>query len=136
MKGGYNGTNFAFTGLATDEMYLVRAESRAWAGDMNGALKDLNYLLLRRYKTGTFIPYTASTPNLRDTILNERRKELPFRGVRWTDIRRLNLEDEGITPIRILNGEKYTLPVNRPKYALPIPPDAMNMGHYVQNNRD
>ena len=136
MKGSYNGTLLAFTGLATDEMYLVRAECRARTGDMDGALKDLNYLLQRRYKTGTFIPYTASTPNLRDTILNERRKEMPFRGVRWTDIRRLNLENKGITPIRNLNGEKHTLPVNSPLYALPIPPDAMNMGNYVQNNRE
>ncbi|WP_158085276.1 RagB/SusD family nutrient uptake outer membrane protein [Niastella vici] len=135
MKGGYTGTLLFFTGLATDEMYLVRAECRARAGDMEGAQKDLNYLLQRRYQTGTFIPYTTSTPNLQDTILNERRKEMPFRGVRWTDIRRLNMEDPNITPMRILDGLPYTLPVNSPKYALPIPPDAMSTGHYIQNER-
>jgi starch-binding outer membrane protein, SusD/RagB family len=135
MRNSYTGTLFAFTGLATDEMYLVRAECRARTGDINNALKDLNYLLQRRYKTGTFIPLTAATPNLRDTILNERRKEMPFRGIRWTDIRRLNQEDQSIIPIRKIDSLYYFLQVNSPKYALPIPPDAINLGHYTQNER-
>jgi hypothetical protein len=135
-KGGYHGTIFSFTGLATDEMYLVRAECRARAGDVNGAMNDLNKLLFQRWKTGTFTPYTASTPEQAlDKILIERRKEMPCRGVRWTDIRRLNQENAGITPKRILNNLEFTLPVNSPLYVLPIPPDAVQLGHYEQNER-
>jgi starch-binding outer membrane protein, SusD/RagB family len=135
-KGSYTGTLFAFTGLATDEMFLVRAECRAWAGDLENALKDLNTLLEKRFKTGTFIPYTILT---RDSALNkireERRKEMPCRGVRWTDIRRLNLENAGITQQRKLNNEVHMLKPNSPFYVLPIPPDAIIMGHYTQNER-
>jgi starch-binding outer membrane protein, SusD/RagB family len=136
-KNGYNASTFGFTGLATDEMYLTRAECRARAGNVAEALSDLNTLLRQRYKTGTFIPYTALTASQAlDTILIERRKEMPLRGIRWTDIRRLNLEKSTITPTRVLNGQTYTLQANSPLYALPIPPDAMLMGHYLQNERE
>jgi starch-binding outer membrane protein, SusD/RagB family len=139
-KGGYNGTAFTFTGLATDEMFLVRAECRVRALDVSGAMSDLNTLLKQRWKTGTFIPFTApSADSALKMILIERRKEMPCRGVRWTDIRRLNLENASIIPNiipkRKLNNLEYLLPVNSPLYALPIPPDAVELGHYEQNER-
>jgi hypothetical protein len=55
-KGSYTGTAFPFTGLATDEMFLVRAECRARAENVSGAMEDINYLLQRRLKAGTFMP--------------------------------------------------------------------------------
>jgi starch-binding outer membrane protein, SusD/RagB family len=135
-RGSYNGTITGFTGLATDEMYLVRAECRARAGNVSGAMKDLDSLLQKRYKTGTYIPSTITTIDTAlKIILEERRKEMPCRGVRWTDIRRLNLDGAGITPVRQLNNDKYTLDANSRLYALPIPPDALQMGHYEQNDR-
>jgi hypothetical protein len=136
-KNGYNATNNCFTGLATDEMYLIRAECKARAGHVDEALSDLNTLLIQRYKTGTFIPYAGLTATeALDTILIERRKEMPLRGIRWTDIRRLNLEKANITPARTINNQSYTLPPYSLKYALPIPPDAVLMGHYTQNARE
>ncbi|MBO9200970.1 MULTISPECIES: RagB/SusD family nutrient uptake outer membrane protein [Niastella] len=135
-KGGYNSTSFGFTGLATDEMYLTRAECRARAGDVINAMNDLNTLLKQRWKTGTFVPYTATTKEeALIKILIERRKEMPLRGIRWTDIRRLNVGNANIVPKRILNNRLDSLPVNSPLYALPIPPDAILMGHYEQNVR-
>jgi hypothetical protein len=99
-------------------------------------MQDLNTLLVQRWKTGTFIPFTASTQEQAlDIILIERRKEMPCRGVRWTDIRRLNLRNANIKPKRIINNLEYELPVNSRLYALPIPPDAVLMGHYDQNIR-
>jgi hypothetical protein len=135
-KGSYNGTSFGFTGLATDEMFLIKAECLAKAGDVTNAMSTLNTLLQQRWKTGTFIPLTASTPD--DALIKiriERRKEMPMRGVRWTDIRRLNLENANITLRRLLNGQEYTLQANSKLYALPIPPDAIQLGHYLQNDR-
>lgn len=135
-KGSYTGLIWAFTGLATDETYLIRAECRARANDVTRAMDDLNTLLLQRWKTGTFVPFTATTwQDALNIILVERRKELPCRGVRWTDIRRLNLETPGIKPVRFINNRPYELPANSPKYALPIPPDAEQLGNYVQNER-
>jgi tetratricopeptide (TPR) repeat protein len=135
-KGSYSGTIAFFTGLATDEVYLVRAECRARTGNVSGAMDDLNTLLQKRWKTGTFTPYTSlSQAQVLDSILLERRKEMPLRGVRWTDIRRLNLEEAGIVPKRNINGQVYILPVNSKLYALPIPPDAEQLGNYEQNER-
>lgn len=135
-KGSYNGTTFGFTGLATDEVYLMRAECRARANDVTNALSDLNTLLRQRWKTSTFTPLTASTQaEALIKILNERRKEMPMRGVRWTDIRRLNLDTFNITPKRKLDSLTYTLQANSKLYALPIPPDAILMGGYHQNDR-
>jgi hypothetical protein len=134
-KGSYTGLNQAFTGLATDETYLIRAECRAQAGNITGALEDINTLKLNRYK-GAFVPFTASTKEQAlSIILSERRKELPCRGVRWTDIRRLNLEGANIKPARIINNQYYELPVNSSLYALPLPPDAVALGNYQQNIR-
>ncbi|HEY8895882.1 MAG TPA: RagB/SusD family nutrient uptake outer membrane protein [Niastella sp.] len=136
-KGSYTGLITAFTGLATDETYLIRAECKARANDVTGAMNDLNTLLQQRWKSGTFAPFTATTwQEALDTILIQRRKELPCRGLRWTDIRRLNLETRGIKPVRFINNLPYILPVNSPRYALPIPPDAEQLGNYIQNERE
>lgn len=136
-KGHYSASITGFTGLATDEMYLVRAECRARANNVAGAMDDLNTLLQQRWKAGTFIPYTAtSQAQALETILMERRKEMPCRGVRWTDIRRLNLEHPAIVLKRNINGQNYDLPANSRSYALPIPPDAILLGNYEQNERD
>jgi hypothetical protein len=134
-KGSYTGLNQAFTGLATDETYLIRAECRAQAGNVTGALEDINTLKLNRYN-GAFVPFIASTKEQAlNIILDERRKELPCRGVRWTDIRRLNLEGANIKPVRFINNQYYELPINSSLYALPIPPDAVALGNYQQNIR-
>lgn len=124
-KGSYYGSlsYVPWTGIATDEIYLIRAESYARKGDATNAMLDLNTLLKTRWRTGTFVPLVASNPaQALDFILKERRKELVFRGVRWTDLRRLNKEGANITLTRVINGQTYTLPPNDPRYVYPIPP--------------
>ena len=86
--------------------------------------------------TGTFTPYPIqSAAEALDTILVERRKELAFRGIRWSDLRRLNKEGWNITLTRNLNGVMYTLPPNSELYTLPIPPDVINSSGIIQNPR-
>ena len=136
LKGGYAGGIWPFTGLATDELYLIRAECSARAGNTAAALADLDTLLTHRYKTGTFVPVTAASPEAAlDSVLSERRKELPFRGLRWTDLRRLNIEGRNITPTRILNGTTYRLPPNSNLYTLPLPPDVLSYNPTMQQNK-
>jgi hypothetical protein len=137
LKGSYNGGAYPFGGLATDETYLIRAEGRARSGDMNGAMDDLNTLLKTRWRAGTFTVFTASSPTeALDTILLERRKELPFRGLRWTDLRRLNKEGYNITVTRNLSGQYYYLkPTDIKLYTLPIPPDVISFSGMPQNPR-
>jgi starch-binding outer membrane protein, SusD/RagB family len=127
----------AFGGIATDEVYLTRAECYARTGNVSAAMSDLNKLMAARWKTSAgFVPFTAANPaDALAIILQERRKETPFRGLRWLDLRRLNSEGANMTLTRNVNGQQYTLPPNDPKYALPIPPDAISLSGMTQNER-
>jgi starch-binding outer membrane protein, SusD/RagB family len=137
-KGGYTGQpNFIiFTGLATDEVYLISAESKARAGNTGGAMTDLNTLLQNRIKP-PFTPLTAA--NADDAlvqVLQQRRKELLFRGLRWTDLRRLNKDPRfAVTLTRHVNDSTYTLPPNDLRYTLLIPRDVLNLVKIPQNPR-
>jgi len=130
-------TNFSFDGIATDEMYLIRAESNARLGNVSDAMNDLNALLVKRYITNTFVPrVAANSSDALTQILTERRKELVWRGLRWSDLRRLNQEPQfAITLKRYVNGITYTLPPNDPRYTLPIPPQEIILTGIQQNPR-
>ena len=137
MKTDYAGIGlYAFTGLATDEVYLIKAECAARRNDVTTAMNYLNNLLVTKWKTGTFVPYTAtSSQDALNEILTERRKELVWRAIRWVDIKRLNKEGANITLTRILNGQTYTLPPNSPLYEMPIPSDEISLSGIQQNPR-
>lgn len=118
----------------TDEIYLIRAECYARNGDKTNALKDLNDLLITRFKTGTFVPFTASTPEeALNIILQERKKTLVLRGLRWIDIKRLNLEGRNISITRKVDGITYTLPPNDPRFAVPLHSILVGDYGYQQN---
>jgi tetratricopeptide (TPR) repeat protein len=136
-KGTYIGTNGTlFPGIATDEIYLMRAEAFARAGNTTAALKDLNTLLQMRMKTGTFIPATApDAATALALIITERRKELLFRGLRWMDIKRLNKEGANIILTRVVNNTTYKLMPNEKRYALPIPEYTISISGMPQNPR-
>jgi hypothetical protein len=138
-KGSYDGSSSfnCFTGTATDEIYLVRAECYARAGNTANALTDLNALLQTRWKSGTFVPFTAASANAAlSLILQERRKELVFRALRWTDLRRLNKEPAFATTLtRNLYGQVYSLPPNDLRYTFLIPSAIMGRVNLPQNPR-
>lgn len=77
--------------IRLEEMYLIRAEARAWTGDTNGAREDLNIIRNRAGLPNT----TATTPSgLRDAIREERRFEFFCeQGHRWFDLKRMNVAD-------------------------------------------
>lgn len=138
-QGGYDGIGYGtfFTGVATDEIYLTRAECLARLGQANPAMADLNELLINRYKKGTFMPLTAGSAGFAlNLILSERRKELLFRGLRWADLRRLNQEAGfQVTLTRNTGGKEYTLLPNDPRYVFLIPPTVIAKSGMVQNSR-
>lgn len=136
-RDGSNGS-VSFTGyegLTTDELYLISAECKARRKDTHGALGELNVLLLKRWKTGTYVNLSASTADeALSLVLNERRKELAGRGLRWGDLRRLNQDSRfAITLNRTYGGKTYTLPPNDKKYTLPIPDKEIQYGTIEQN---
>ena len=135
--GSYDFKGYKYDGLATDEVYLIKAECLARAGNVPEAMDALNTLLQTRWKTGTFVPYTAAgQDDAINQILLERRKELVFRGLRWTDLRRLNSDPKyAVSLKRVVNGSSYQLPPNDPRYALPIPDNEIALGGLTQNPR-
>lgn len=140
-KGNYTGQNNAmlFTGIATDEMYLIRAECYARSGNTSAAMNDLNNLLRTRWKSvsgiTTYIDKSAASPlEALQILLTERRKELLFRNLRWSDLRRLNKEAQfAITLRRKLNNEFYELFPNSLRYVLQIDRDAIRISGMNQN---
>ncbi len=112
-KGSYTASAWPiFQGIARDEIYLIRAECYARLGDKTKAMQDLNTLLKHRWKKNMFVDFTAT--DLDDALvqtLNERKKELIYRGTRWSDLKRLNKDPRfAVTLRRIVNGQTYTLP--------------------------
>lgn len=136
-RGSYSGDAYLFCGLATDELYLIRAESAARKGNVAAAMEDLNTLLVKRYKAGTYIARTASNPQeALAVILAERRKELIGRGIRWSDLRRLNREAQfSVTLKKTVEGKEIFLPPNDLRYVFPIPLSELAYHDIPQNPR-
>jgi starch-binding outer membrane protein, SusD/RagB family len=139
-RGSYHGNlgvDILFTGLTTAELYLIRAESFARNGKIPEALLDLNTLMRKRWNSSaTYIDITATdATDALNKILIERRKELVFRGQRWSDIRRFNLEGANITLMRIVGSTTYVLPPNDLRSVMLIPKDEINKSGIEQNAR-
>jgi len=139
-KRGYHSTGlYPFTGLATDEVYLIKAECLARRKETNLAMDWLNLLLIKRFPntiTKPYIPLAAASPQeALNLVLLERRKELVWRGLRWHDLKRLNKEGVNITLSRTLNEVTYTLPPNDPRWIFPIPDDEIALSGIEQNLR-
>jgi len=137
-KGGYDGVNsgYLFNGISTAELYLIKAECLARLGLADEALSVLNTLLETRWQADSFVPKTReNTPNVLYTVLEERRKELPYRGLRWPDLRRLSIEGLYTSPIvREVDGKRYELSATSiPTYTYALPEEVIDHGGYPQN---
>lgn len=136
VRRGYYPVIVPFTGLATDEIYLIKAECLARRNQQQQALDWLNSLLVKRFTANKYTTLTIEdAPNTLQTILDERRKELVWRTLRWSDLKRLNKEGANISLSRSLNGVIYTLPPNDPRYVFPIPDDEIALSGIQQNIR-
>ena len=136
-KGNYFASDIQlFNGIAVDEMYLIRAECYARSGEAQLALADLNFLAKHRYNSDGNIFAPSAPGEILQLVLEERKKQLLFRGVRWTDLKRLNKEERFQTTIkRNLNGKLYELKPNDPRYLLPIPESVIDLSGIEQNIR-
>lgn len=135
--GNYSGSRVRFSGLATNEMYLIAAECAARKGNTVDSMELLNKLLETRWKQGTFVPFSASNSEeaLR-IILQERRKELIFRGLRWMDLRRLNRDPRFAKILtRKIGNETFEIGPGSLRYVLPIPPEEIQVSGIPQNPR-
>ncbi len=125
-KGRYTGTVGLFSGLATNEILLIKAECLARTGKWKEGADLLNTLCGKRYKN--YSPVVDETDEAAlQRILEERNKELVFTGTcRWEDLRRLNKDPRFAKSLtRKLAGSVYTLPPNDPRYTFPVIPQEL-----------
>lgn len=137
-KGSYdNAMANLFVGLTTSEVYLIKAEAAVRTGKVDAALTALNALGKKRFVSDQFVPVTEREPALLlPLILKERQRELIFRGRRWSDLKRLNLEPQFQKTLRReVHGTIYQLEPNSPKYAFRLPEIVVNNGKIPQNIR-
>jgi len=136
-KGSYSGGTAYFSGLALDEVYLNLAECLARNGKDMEALNYLNTLRQHRFRPEEFQALSnLGSDELLLMILEERKRQLYFRGLRWEDLRRLNKEAKHQTAlVRTVNGVAYRLEPGSVRWTWPIFPTAVQNGGYIQNPR-
>lgn len=137
-KGSFdNSSNNLFVGLSNSEIYLIKAETAARLGKVDVALSTMNRLLKSRWKTGKFVNWAETDPDrLLGMIISERRKEMVYRGRRWSDLKRLNLDPRfAVTLSRKLGDQIYTLDPNSAKYAYRLSEMVVTLGEIPQNKR-
>lgn len=134
-KGSYSGGAAFAHAPAVDELYLNRAESYARQNKLAEALEDLNALLIKRWdRTKVYPKYESSNGTVvLNWILQERRKELVMRGLRWGDLKRLNKLGNNITITRNYNSAKQTLAPNSLRYVMSIPNEIIALSGMKQN---
>ena len=134
-KGQYMGTGAGlfFVGMTTSEVLLNAVECNARLGNVTSALEQLNYLLENRIENQFFVPVTETNSEaLLKIIIRERRKELVRRGLRWSDLRRLNKDErfkKEIVREVTVDGktEQFKLLPNSGGYIFNIPAEVKNM---------
>lgn len=135
-KGSYTGSSALFSGLTTREVYLIKAECAARNNRDQQANAIINSLLVKRYKTANFTPTSLTGDQMLTYILSERRKELIGSGLRWSDLRRLNLDSRyALTLSKTVNQSSYTLLPNSKRYVYAIPDLEVQLSGIEQNVR-
>lgn len=133
-KGSNTGTSILFTGLATDELYFIAAESAVRLGEVESCLKYMNEFLKTRFSPGMYHPTTDfSKSEALEFVLRERRKSLMNRGLRWGDIRRLTyLENQIFSLRREMTGEVYELKGRDKRLILLAPNNVIERSNVIQ----
>ena len=134
--GKLTGNLTMFGGLTVGELQLIAAEGYVRSGDDTKAQQYLNDLRKNRIQTEFYEPVTLVGDGLLDAVLMERKKELIGRGIRWSDLRRLNQEDGRSVEIRrSVGGEELVIAPTSPKYVFPIPMEEIQRSGIRQNPR-
>lgn len=125
-KGSYSGNTYYFAGIARDEICLIKSEALARLNRIEASLNVLNNFLKTRYRKtngkSTLIDIEITEQDaLIAKIMEERQKQLLYRGIRWTDLKRMRRDgvDNGLT--RKLGDEVYSLGLSSDKWVLPMP---------------
>lgn len=113
-------------GITYAEIYLNKAECLARAGKKDDAMDFLNNeLRVNRFSPTDYAPLAAATTEEAiANVLEERRRELAFKGIRWSDMKRLDKEGRMPPVERIaMDGSSVltTLEPGSKRYTFQIP---------------
>jgi starch-binding outer membrane protein, SusD/RagB family len=123
---------FIMPELRSEEVILSRIESYVRLNRLSDALNDYNVFATKRYDNGgklslaNIVDFYGGTDQqaMLNLVISERRKEFLREGLRWFDIKRLNLE---VTHIDV-NGDTFNLKAQDEKKAEQIPVKAIVNG--------
>lgn len=123
-------------GPGRGEVYITEAETAVRTGRIPEALAALNALRSKRFDASAYEPVTETDPEvLLPLILQERRRELMFKGLRWFDLRRLNKEGRYTTTVtHSLGGQTYTLVPGDPRYVMQFPQSVIDANPLIKQN--
>lgn len=126
------------SGISLGDVYLTEAEAKVRDNNVPVAdvLAILNKFIRSRYRP-TY-PDISETDRaaLKQRILDERRKEFAFRGMRLFEIKRLAVQDNYQEDlVSIFEGQTYTIPAGGNKMVLPIPLNVIDKSKIQQNPR-
>ncbi|MDO5606852.1 MAG: RagB/SusD family nutrient uptake outer membrane protein [Capnocytophaga sp.] len=132
-------------GMKTPEVYLILAECYARENNIAEAASVLNTLRKKRIEgSGAEIATPATSKEMMDIIISERRKELMFGFHRFFDLKRFNLEPEYAKTIvrtfplvnTAVPQQTYTLPPDSYLYILPFAQDVLRLNPSLTLNTD
>lgn len=132
-RAGYRGSSAMFSGVALDEMYLIKMEGLIREGKEEEALGMLKEYLPTKY--GVDFDEIQMKGDLLDFVFTERRRQLTMRGIRWSDIKRLNREGHSISLQRKEGATTDVLPSNDFRFALPVPQQVLDLTGIQPNPR-
>ncbi|MEN5232483.1 RagB/SusD family nutrient uptake outer membrane protein [Sphingobacterium faecium] len=125
-----------FNGPTTAEMLLIISECYARDNKVLEAKQALDQLRIKRWKSEKYkVSNFVIKEEAMKAIFEERRRELAFRSIRWSDLKRLNRDGANILLSRINNGETITLSPNDKRYAIALPEDVISIAQIPQNPR-
>ncbi|MBS0030728.1 RagB/SusD family nutrient uptake outer membrane protein [Chitinophaga sp. 22321] len=125
-------------GLAVPEVMLIKAESLARAGQANAAMGMINTLRAKRFTAAAYTPLTAAgATDALVKVLEERRRELCCRCIRWFDQKRLFTDArfaKSITRTNVATGETFTLSPGGNRYMFPVPAYNIQLNPALEQN--
>lgn len=110
-------------GPTVPEMYMIKAECEARAGNAGEAMSTINTVRKKRFRAADYTDLTATDANdALVKVLAERRRELMCRGgFRWFDLKRLNKDPRFAKTIRHpYLTETFSIEPNGNRYQFPF----------------
>lgn len=129
-------TAYKTMSVQLNELYLIRAECYARAGNPDKAMDDVNFLRMHRFAMGS--DYELEAVNAADAlkiVKEERRRELVGHALNWFDLKRYQAYGETVlTYTRTVNGETYTLAPGNNRYLMAIPEYTRQLNPNLEQN--